>query len=168
MAGGATADILRGYRPGVIGRCVELHAQTYSRLAGFGRFFEARVAAGLAEFADRLDRPGNGFWAACRGERIVGTIAIDGEDLGAGTAHLRWFIVAEEERGSGLGRRLLDEAIGFSDAQGLAGIRLWTFRGLDAARRLYEAAGFRLEEERPGRQWGEEVVEQCFHRPRPR
>ncbi len=43
-------------------------------------------------------------------------------------------------------------------------VHLWTFRGLDAARRLYEANGFALVEEQPGRQWGEEVIEQRFVR----
>ncbi|WP_338325532.1 GNAT family N-acetyltransferase [Muricoccus nepalensis] len=121
----------------------------------------------MGEFADRLDHPPNGFWAARRGGRVVGTVAIDGEDLGEGIAHLRWFIVEEGERGSGLGRRLLGEALRFCDAGGFAATRLWTFRGLDAARRLYEGAGFRLVEERPGRQWGEEVMEQLFERPAP-
>ena len=41
-------------------------------------------------------------------------------------------------------------------------MRLWTFAGLDAARRLYERAGFRLAEERRGTQWGIEVTEQRF------
>ena len=43
-------------------------------------------------------------------------------------------------------------------------VQLWTFQGLDAARRLYESYGFQLEEEWPGAQWGKEVVEQRFER----
>ena len=39
-----------------------------------------------------------------------------------------------------------------------------TFKGLDAARHLYEAAGFKLAEESEGRQWGSVVVEQRFVR----
>jgi hypothetical protein len=41
-------------------------------------------------------------------------------------------------------------------------VYLWTFQGLDAARRLYEKHGFRLAEEREGSQWGERVLEQRF------
>ncbi len=102
-----------------------------------------------------------------QGERIVGMVAIDGEDLGPGIAHLRWFIVDDGVRGQGVGRELLDAAVRFSDRQGCGQIQLWTFRGLDAARRLYEAQGFELVEERPGRQWGPEVMEQHFLRRRP-
>lgn len=157
-------DIQTGHRPGAIGRCVEMHARYYARAAGFGRPFEAKVAAELAEFAGRLDDPRNGLWLAVRAGEIVGTVAVDGEDLGPGVAHLRWFIVDDGLRGAGVGRRLLASAVGFCDRAGFAETRLWTFRGLDAARRLYEAQGFALAEERPGRQWGEEVMEQRFVR----
>ncbi|XEY21688.1 MarR family winged helix-turn-helix transcriptional regulator [Azospirillum sp. HJ39] len=160
-----------GHRPGLIGRAVEMHARFYARAHGFGAAFESKVAAGLAEFVPRLDRPGNAVWTALDGDRIVGTLAIDGEDLSGdapapGIAHLRWFIVEDGRRGGGLGRRLLDEAMAFVDRSGFGETRLWTFRGLDAARRLYEAAGFALADERPGSQWGTEVIEQCFVRPR--
>ncbi|MBY6264062.1 MarR family transcriptional regulator [Azospirillum sp. 412522] len=167
--------IERGYRPGLLGRAVEMHAQFYARAHGFGAVFESKVAAGLADFLPRLDRPRSAVWAALDGDRIVGTIAIDGEDLSGdasapgtapGIAHLRWFIVEDGRRGGGLGRRLLDEAVAFADRSGFTETRLWTFRGLDAARRLYEAAGFALAAESPGSQWGTEVIEQTFIRPR--
>lgn len=171
-------DILRGYRPGVIGCCVEMHARYYARTAGFGAAFESTVAAGLAAFVPRLDRAGNGLWVAVRRGRVVGTLAVDGEDLNVGNsdvgkdgegrlAHLRWFIVDDGARGGGIGRRLLSEAVAFCDRQGFDETRLWTFRGLDAARRLYERAGFTLDSEWPGRQWGAEVLEQRFSRRRP-
>jgi DNA-binding MarR family transcriptional regulator/ribosomal protein S18 acetylase RimI-like enzyme len=151
-----------GYRAGVIGRAVEMHAHYYERAVGFGRFFESKVAADLAEFIGRLDNRRNGLWVASRAGSIIGTVAIDGEDMGPERAHLRWFIVEPSLRGAGIGRRLLTEAIAFCDRQGFAEIQLWTFRGLDAARKLYEAHGFSLIEEMPGRQWGPEVMEQRF------
>ena len=160
-------EIRQGYQPGVIGRVTEMHANFYSRSVGFGQFFESLVAAGMAEFAARLANPRNGLWAAMQSGRIAGTVAIDGEDLGNDIAHLRWFIVDDGMRGTGVGRKLLAEALAFCDAQGFAATRLWTFQGLDAARRLYESAGFVLSEERAGQQWGSEVVEQCFVRQRP-
>lgn len=156
--------IERGYRTGVIGRAVQMHADYYSRAAGFGRIFESKVAAGLAEFAGRLDNPRNGLWVAvCNGD-IVGTVAIDGEDMAPDAAHLRWFIVGDGHRGGGVGKRLLAQAVASCDRQAFPETRLRTFRGLDAARRLYEAAGFSLAEEFPGRNWGEEVMEQRFVR----
>ena len=157
--------IIQGYRPGLVGRVTEMHAAFYSRHVGFGQFFESQVATGVAEFVGRLDKPYNGIWAAISDDRIIGSITIDGEDLGQDNAHLRWFILDENAQGRGLGRQLLSEAIMFCDRQNFAATRLWTFRGLDAARHLYESFGFRLVREAEGQQWGSKVTEQEFMRP---
>jgi DNA-binding MarR family transcriptional regulator/GNAT superfamily N-acetyltransferase len=157
-------QIEHGYRAGVIGRITEMHANFYARHAGFGQFFESQVAAELAEFAARLGNPRNGLWVALQAGRIVGSVAIDGEDTGNGNAHLRWFIVDDGIRGSGIGRKLLTRAVDFCDRAGFTKTHLWTFDGLHAARRLYEANGFKLAEERRGKQWGEAVTEQLFAR----
>ncbi|EJN03051.1 helix-turn-helix domain-containing GNAT family N-acetyltransferase [Phyllobacterium sp. YR531] len=151
-----------GYQPGIIGRCAEMHGRYYARTNGFGYFFESKVAAGIAEFSGRLERPVNRIWSAKDGDKIIGTVAIDGEDLGGRSAHLRWFIMEDGYRGAGIGKRLLDKAISFCVEQRFLEVQLWTFKGLDAARRLYEAHGFVLTEEQPGRQWGTEVLEQRF------
>lgn len=160
-------QIMPGYQPGLIGKVTEMHGRFYARTEGFGAFFEARVASGLAEFFGRLDMPCNQIWAAMEGGRIAGSIAIDGEDLGDNTAHLRWFMMDDALRGKGAGRQLLQTALRFCDDTGFENIRLWTFRGLDAARRLYESFGFVLEDEWPGTQWGREVLEQKFVRRKP-
>lgn len=167
----AQIQVLPGYRPGCLGRIVDMHARFYARHAGFGVFFESRVASGLAEFAGRLDKPCNQLWTALDGDHIVGSVAIDGEDLGKHPedrqAHLRWFILEDGLRGAGTGRQLLQQALAFCDQQAFEATQLWTFRGLDAARRLYESSGFTLAEEWPGQQWGETVIEQRFVRARP-
>lgn len=160
----ASMPIVDGYRPCLIGEIVTLHAATYSQWAGFGSAFEGKVASGLAEFVTRLDRPANTLLRADRDGRLLGSIAIDGEDLGDGSAHLRWFIVDPACRGTGLGRRLLDRALAFVDRRQVAETRLWTLQGLDAARTLYERAGFTLEREYQGEQWGRPITEQTFVR----
>lgn len=167
VAGQGGVDIEFGYRPGIIGRTAEMHGRYYARASGFGSFFEGKVAQGLAEFAGRLDNPRNGLWAAVSQGAIIGTVAIDGEDMGQDVAHLRWFIVDDGVRGLGIGRRLLAVAMDFCRRQGFASVQLWTFQGLDAARNLYESCGFSLAEEFPGRQWGKEVIEQRFIRQLP-
>lgn len=158
--------IAQGYSPGMIGRIVEMHASYYSRHVGFGAAFEAKVASGLADFVSRLGNPGNAIWTAENDSRIVGGIVIDAEDLGGGHAHLRWFILDDGMRGAGVGRSLLRKAIAFCDDREFGETHLWTFKGLDAARGLYETHGFGLTEEKFGDQWGAEVLEQKFVRPR--
>lgn len=164
LAAGSALQIVQGYQPGAIGRITEMHARFYNRSVGFGAYFEGLVAGGLAEFSARLERPYNGLWLALHAGRIAGSVVVDGEDLGANTAHLRWFIVDDGLRGLGAGRQLLADAMAFCDRQAFAETHLWTFRGLDAARKLYEHFGFTLAEERPGKQWGSKVVEQRFVR----
>lgn len=159
--------LVEGYRPGIIGACVWMHADFYARHAGFGAVFETQVAAGMADFVGRLDGPLNGIWSAFADDRMLGSVVLDGEDLGRNTAHLRWFIVDEGARGHGVGKALLAAALSFADAAAFDHIELWTFAGLDAARRLYERAGFALVDEQPGRRWGGEVIEQRFVRARP-
>ncbi|CAH1655253.1 MarR family transcriptional regulator with acetyltransferase activity [Hyphomicrobiales bacterium] len=160
-------EIVRGYRPGLIARLTQMHALYYSRVSGFGQHFESVVASGLAEFCGRLEHPRNAIWTAMQGEDIIGSIAIDGEDLGADIAHLRWFIVDDTLRNSGVGRRLLATALAFADEKGFAETHLWTFSGLAAARHLYEKHGFVCAAEWTGAQWGHEVLEQRFARVRP-
>ena len=158
--------IVQGYLPGMIGRIAEMHGSYYAREHNFGRFFEAKVASGLAEFSGRLDKPCNQIWLAVLNDRIVGSVAIDGEDLEQGEAHLRWFIIDDGCRGHGAGKKLLNEAILFCDSVGFSAVHLWTFNKLTTARRLYESFGFMLAKEWEGDQWGSLITEQQFTRRR--
>lgn len=158
--------IEQGYLPGMIGRIAEMHGSYYAREHNFGRFFEAKVASGLAEFSGRLDKPCNQIWLAVLNDRIVGSVAIDGEDLEQGEAHLRWFIIDDGCRGHGAGKKLLNEAILFCDSVGFSAVHLWTFNKLTTARRLYESFGFTLAKEWEGDQWGSLITEQQFTRRR--
>lgn len=158
-------EIVTGYLPGMIGRIAEMHGTYYAKNYDFGHFFEGKVASGLAEFSGRLHEPCNQIWlAVCHG-KIVGSVAIDGQDLGNNQGHLRWFILDDSCRGTGIGRKLLTEAMAFCDAREFDAVQLWTFSGLNAARRLYESFGFALSEEWQGDQWGMTMTEQQFTRP---
>jgi len=153
---------LTGYVPGAIGRIVELHGRYYHEHWGFDLFFESKVAAELSEFLCRFNEACDGFWVASNEERIVGSIAIDGINQESKGAHLRWFIVAPENQGQGIGNVLIKEAVEFCRRKKFKRVYLWTFAGLDVARHLYEKRGFRLCEQHEGNQWGKTVTEQMF------
>jgi len=153
---------LSGYIPGAIGRIAEIHATYYHKHWDFHLFFESKVAIELSEFLRRLNREHDGFWVASVGGKIVGAIAIDGVNHESKGAHLRWFIVAPENQGQGIGEKLIGEAVEFCRKKKFNRVYLWTFAGLDPARHLYEKFEFKLCEQREGNQWGRTVTEQKF------
>lgn len=155
-------EITRGYVPGCIGRVAELHGTYYHANWDFGAFFEARVAADMAEFMGRYDERRDGLWTVSPADRVEAAIAIDASHADTQGAHLRWFIVSDALRGSGVGRRLIDTAITHCRTMGYPKIYLWTFEGLSAARHLYEKSGFSLASQEPDMQWGVEVIGQRF------
>jgi GNAT superfamily N-acetyltransferase len=146
-------------RPGDLGSVVQLHGIIHGRECGFDTTFEAYVAAPLAEFVIAAS-PRERLWLAERAGELVGCVAIVAAAPEA--AQLRWFLVDPSARGAGLGRRLLGEAISFARTAGYRSVLLWTVSTLAAAAHLYRAAGFQLAEERPGRRWGVDVVEQRY------
>ncbi len=152
-----------GWRPGLLGEVVRAHGVYYAREWKFGAFFEARVAREMGEFVGRYGKR-DALFSAWSGEICLGAVTIDGGDpeLAPGMAHLRWFIVADAARGQGVGRGLMDEAMAFLRGQGFSACYLTTFAGLEAARRLYEAAGFVLTAEEAAESWGTRVREQVF------
>ena len=160
--------ITEGWRPGALGAIITLHAEYYAREWGFGPVFEAKNARELANFMQGYDHDRDRLYLALDGEEIVGSLVIDGGGQSATAAgpRLRWFFLSETCRGLGLGRRLMDEAMRFVESRSNR-CHLTTFAGLDAARALYERAGFRLVEEVVADSWGTRVTEQRFEWTRP-
>jgi len=159
LEGGVT--LRHDLRPGDLGTLVQLHGTIYAQEYGFDATFEAYVAGPLVQFV--LSRSARDqLWVAEQTGRVVGCIAIVGAT--ATEAQLRWFLVDPSARGLGLGKRLLAEAVAFCEACGYESVFLWTVSALTAAARLYRSAGFDKVEEKPGRRWGVEVIEERYLR----
>jgi GNAT superfamily N-acetyltransferase len=154
--------VTKGYRPGAIGRITELHGTYYADHWGFDLFFEAKVATELSAFLRAYNADRDALWLVTVDGRIEGGIAIDGMHATDSGAHLRWFILSDALRGKGLGRQLINRAVDFCAEKAYQRIFLWTFEGLDVARRLYESVGFSLTCQQKGAGWGTEVNEQLF------
>ena len=155
-------SIYTGYLPGSIGRVVELHGKYYAENWNFGAYFEAKVAAAMAEFSARYDPQRDATWLVLKDGRVEGSITIDGIHAESEGAHLRWFILSDVLRGNGYGHQLLNNAIRFCEERDYPSIYLQTFEGLHAARKLYEGAGFRLVHQEVGKHWGPAVNVQEF------
>jgi len=145
--------------PGDIGYLIWLHGMVYSREYGWDHTFELYVSAPLTEFAKNItDR--ERIWIVDREGTVGGSIAIV---KGPGdSAQLRWFLLHPDLRGQGLGKILMEEALGFCREKGYRSVFLWTEARLLAAAALYRRSGFRLSEERAGRLWGTIATEQRF------
>ena len=154
--------ILKGYFPGVVGQITEAHAVYYHTRWGFDVSFEAQVARELSDFVADFDPSRDGLWVARREGRFAGAIAIDGRHAATAGARLRWFIVTPEFQGTGIGSQLIRLAVDFCRDRGYQTVYLWTFEGLDPARRLYETFEFSLCEEHAVAQWGQLIREQRF------
>lgn len=144
-------------QPGDFGAIVAMHGRLYAEEYGFDTSFEPYVAAPMAEFVLRASSR-ECIWIEERDDRLAGCVAI--VSAAPEVAQLRWFLVHPFARSTGLGGRLLREAVAFSARAGYHQVVLWTVAGLDAAQHLYRRAGFRLVESTPARRWGVDVVEE--------
>jgi diaminobutyrate acetyltransferase len=152
-----------GYFPGSLGMILEAHGRYYHDSWGFDSSFELQEGRELAEFFMHYTEGRDYLKLALAGDEFAGSIAVDGSRESPEGARLRWFIVKPGFQGRGVGNALLNGAVAFCRKAGHRKIHLWTFEGLEAARHLYEKAGFMLTEERAVRQWGlERVNEQKF------
>lgn len=154
--------ILRDPAPGDLGRVVTGQAAIYAREYGWDWTFEALVAEIVARFVNEFIPGRERCWIAERDGVVVGSVFVVRQD--DDTAKLRMLYVDEAARGLGLGRRLVDEAMGFARAAGYRRMVLWTNDILVSARRIYEAAGFTLVEEETHRSFGKDLVGQIWAR----
>lgn len=151
-----------GYYPGVVGKITQIHAVYYHEHWGFDVSFETQVGRELSKFVSEFDEERDGLWVATASGKFAGSVAIDGYNAKKEGARLRWFIVDPDFQNAGLGKKLISRTVEFCKMKQYPKIFLWTFEGLDAARRLYESQNFRLSETHDVTQWGQQIKEQKF------
>lgn len=159
-----STDIKEGPVPGLLGDVAGLHGRYYAQHWDLPVAFECKVASDMAEFLGRYDPARDLVLSAIGTGRVQASISLDGSrsSLAPRQAQLRWFIVDEALRGTGIGRRLFERVLSFGRQAGFGSIYLTTFRGLDAAAALYCTAGFELVEAKAGSTWGRELVEEKY------
>ena len=157
---GEPSYILRPHEPGDMGWIIHRHGVLYAEEYGLDTQFEALVARVVADFVDNFDAQRERCWIAERDGEIVGSVLLvkDTEE----TAKLRLLYVEPKARGLGIGSRLVGECLGFARRTSYRKITLWTNDVLVSARRIYEAAGFRLVRDEPHHSFGRDLVGQYW------
>ncbi len=134
---------LRAHRPGDMGWVTERHARIYGVEYGWGPGIEAVTARICADFLDNFDAAWERCWIAERSGERIGCVFLVKED--EQVARLRLLLLEPSARGTGLGRRLVQECSAFARGAGYREIVLWTHAVLTAARRIYADLGYELE-----------------------
>jgi len=122
--------------PAVIAHVTRVLAE-YDLVFGEG----SATDADLQRLPEAYTDPGGAFWVAIGPDGdLVGTCGI--APIGCGLMELRKMYLSTTLRGLGVGRRLLDLAIGCARRAGARAIVLDTIDGMEQAISFYERAGF--------------------------
>lgn len=154
--------ILRDPQPGDMGWVIHRQGALYAQEYGWSTEFEALVAEIIVKYMRDYDPASDRCWIAEKDGKIVGSVFLVRHD--ATTAKLRLLYVEPSARGLGIGHRLVEECMRHARLQGYTRMVLWTNAGLDAARHIYEKAGFALIEEEQHHSFGKDLTGQTWAR----
>lgn len=144
---------------GDIGSIIYLHGILYAKEHGYDHTFEAYVAEPLGQFSKRSNTRER-LWVVEHNEKVLGSIALC--EVSQQEAQLRWFLISPELRGQGVGKKLITSLINFALDKNYQSISLWTVKGLDAAKNIYQSFGFVLSKEIEHVIWGSIQTEQEY------
>jgi DNA-binding MarR family transcriptional regulator/GNAT superfamily N-acetyltransferase len=147
---------LRRHRLGDIGWIAHRQAMLYAQEYGWDQGYEILAAEILAGLVKDFDPDREQSWIAEREGSVMGSVFV--VRASDSVAKLRLLYVEPAARGIGLGRRLVDECIGFARDRGYRTLALWTNDVMVPARRIYQQAGFTCIGREPHHSFGKDLV----------
>ena len=153
---GIVVHIRSGHSAGDVNALVRVNGEVFEPEYALSPAFAGDMAVQLAE-SRRSGWPGEreGFWVAELDGQVVGGVTL--RDLGGGLARLGHLALQPEARGTGAGRRLVENVLDAARAAGYERVELLTFSALTDARELYRRAGFEMTSSEHTVRWGREM-----------
>ena len=153
--------VRRLLRPGDTKAIADLHDRVYSAEYGLDGRFRASVARGLEDaLHEGWPERSGAVWLIDGDGELRGSLGLTVAAEGVG--QVRWFVLAPELRGRGLGRALVAELVDEARAVGMRRLVLETFSALTAAAHIYRGLGFRVVREQRTDMWGPAITYQQY------
>lgn len=152
--------VRRELREGDGDALARFHTERYAAEFGLDERFAQSVRSSIEERRQAGWMRDSGAVWLIDGDPLGGSLALT--DQGDGVGQVRWFLLAPELRGRGLGRSLIAELVAEAETAGFGRLELVTFSALTTAARIYRDAGFQLRSADETDMWGPPIVIQRY------
>jgi GNAT superfamily N-acetyltransferase len=139
---------------------VEIHERIYRSEYGMKTAFVDGVRSTVENALERGWPEGGGAWLVDGPDGLAGSLGLT--DEGGGLGKLRWVVLAPEARGTGLGKRMITEAVSEARDLSFERLELDTFGALKTAAAIYRSVGFELVSEERTDMWGPTISYQHY------
>ncbi|MEG3617519.1 GNAT family N-acetyltransferase [Magnetovibrio sp. PR-2] len=149
--------IHEGFVPGFAAEMIRLHMDYYAPHWGLGQNFKTHILRDFTALMDVFDANRDQILTLQnQNGDILGTLVVEASTQeSVDTARLRFFVMNERTKGQGWGHKMIEHALATCKARGQTKLWLTTFNGLEAAKSLYERAGFHQTEVYAQDTWNE-------------
>ena len=139
---------------------IQAHSDLYQKEYNYGKTFDYYVIKGVAEFYEVYTPEKSCVWVCEHAGKRIGFLSLMERGI---EAQLRYFFLAKNYRGIGLGSHLMRLFMAFLKEKNYTACYLWTTTEQLAAAELYKKFGFQWVEDMPSNStFDRPVIEQKY------